>query len=100
MKYLLYCDQNSMHCQESTLEKLISENSTSHLRISADLWALDIYEHSFCWEFQSVPEYYIRSLLSKYLDKNSKCFIHEVNLSYADYNLPEEAIQFLFGKQE
>lgn len=100
MKYLLYCDLNTMHCPKSTLEKLISENSNSYLCVSEELWALDIWEQSFCWEFQDVPEYYIRSLLNKYLDENSKCFILEINRSHADYNLPGEAIQFLFGKQE
>lgn len=102
MKYILYCDLKTIHCHETTLERLIKENSSSYLQISKDLWAFEIYEHSFCWEFQCVPEYYIRSLLSNYLDENSICFIHEVDpkLHHADYNLPQKARSYLFETVE
>ena len=100
MKYLLYCDLSTMHCSKSTLEKLLSENSSSNLCISDNLWALDVWEHEFSWEFQGVTEYYICSLLDKYLDKNSRCFILEVNPSHVHYNLPDYAFEFLFDKQE
>ena len=96
MKYLLYCDLKTTHCNKSIFDKLLSENSSSHLQISDSIWAFEIYEHAFSWEFQGVPEYFVRTLLAEYLDENSICFIHEVNLSHADYNLPKAALDYLF----
>lgn len=102
MKYLLYCDLKTIHCRRETLENLIKENSYSYLQISENVWAFDTYEHAFCWEFQGVPEYYIHTLLSKFLDENSICFIHQVDLElrHADYNLPQKALSYLFGSAE
>lgn len=102
MKYLFYVDLKTVRCDQNTIEKLISENSDNHIRISDSLWGLDVYEHSFCWEFQGVPEYYIMTLFDKYLDDHSICFIHEVDLElcHSYYNLPKKALSFLFGNGE
>ena len=95
MKYLLFCDMNTVHCSPDTLEKVISENSRTYLRITDNLWAFDAAKSSYAFEFQSVPDYYINVLLNNYLEENSICFIFEANYSGSCWNFPNNVCDFL-----
>ncbi len=95
MKYLLYCDMKTLKCTENTINKILKDNSDSYMQISKDLWAFDTYEHSFCWEFQSVTEYFINVLLDEYLSENSICIISDVKTNHLYYNLPLDAADYL-----
>lgn len=97
MKYLFYCDLNTISCSETELENIISENSNAYLRISDNLWALDVYKDAFAQDFQSVPVYYLRVLLFDFLNDDSVCFIQELDSSaWSDYVFPPTASEFLF----
>lgn len=101
MKYLLYCDLDTVDCSESTLENIISQNSNAYLRISDNLWALDVWKEAFAHTYQSVPMYYIEILLDDFLNDNSVCFIQEINRSlHAEHVFPSAAYEFLFDETE
>ena len=95
MKYLLFCDMNTVQCSPATLEKVISENSNAYLRITDNLWVFDATKISYAFEFQSVPDYYINVLLDNYLVENSICFVFEANDSNSCCNFPNNVCDFL-----
>ena len=101
MKYLFYIDLKTVSCDPKTIENLLEENSNSYLKISENLWALNIPKHQFNNVYTSVPTYYLDVLLGDYLEENSICIMQEINEdTKQDYNLPESAIQFLFDEAE
>ena len=74
MKYIFYIDQETVSCDSTTIESLIS--------------------------FLAPEKYYIDILFDEYLNDSSICFMLDANSKHCNYSLPDSAIQFIYEDVE
>lgn len=101
MKYLFYMDLGTVTCDSETVEKILKENSKSFLRISDNLWALDIPKYYLGLSPIPVPNQYFDTLFDEFLNDNSISFMQAIDSNYqAAFVLPDAASNLLFDDAE
>lgn len=101
MKYLFYMDLGTVTCDSETVEKILKENSKSFLRISDNLWTLDIPKYYLRLSPIPVPNQYFDTLFDEFLNDNSISFMQAIDSNYqAAFVLPDTASNLLFDNAE